>query len=191
VPSGSESISGDGWIRFQPIERKVKYSTLLNSEQAMGNRRTIVETKYTLNEWRMALDIAEINDFNGVTSGREGGPLAAFLCEMFTRGPVGGDSDLLEAVINVIEEDGGTVRFSQKRFRTVLKSSRGDTVADFEALTAKYLQKNHGISLEYLPGNPDADDFKTWYLRNAVSETKTYTEVTSGGSFYWFDRTKW
>lgn len=144
---------------------------------------------YAFDEWNNALDVAEANDFDAVDAEQEGGPMAAWLCELYTHPKVNKNSEVLEAVINVIQ-DGGHDAFSSETYMTVLLSYRGETMTSFRHLVQEYMDKSYAFTGRF-PGNPDEDDYKEWYLANCRNDNKVYAEVSSGSSLHWFIRSQW
>ena len=144
---------------------------------------------YTVDEWNNALESADIHEVDPLASETDGGPLAGWLSEQYTHDKVGNDAEILEAVINVLENEGHDA-FSPETFFTVLLSYRGDTETYFRTLVENYMEENHGYTGS-LPGNPDDDALKQWYFDNCASENETYASVASGSSLYWFDKGQW
>lgn len=144
---------------------------------------------YTVYEWNNALEAAEINEFDPVDSENDGGPLAGWLSEQYTHDKVGKDAEILEAVVNVLENEGYDT-FSPETFFTVLLSYRGETETDFRILVENYMEENHGYTGS-LPGNPDDDALEQWYFDNVATEGETCASVSSGSSLYWFDKSQW
>ena len=144
---------------------------------------------YSVDEWNKALESAENNYFDGTDAEAESGPLAAWLCEQYTHDKVSQDSEVLEAVINVLEDQGYDA-FSPETYMTVLLSYRGETMASFRHLVQEYMVEQYGFDGS-TPGDPDEDDYRKWYLDHCRNDDEVYTGVASGSGYYWFLKNSW
>lgn len=145
---------------------------------------------YSIQEWKASFEQAEIYDFKDGPALRDW-PLAQFMCgtlntiEVVKREPL-----IMQGAINMLESE-GFEEFSPQFFATVLGTSNGETMDDFQELVTEWVRENMGPMEEGLP-DPDQmasdGDWELWYLRNALRSTETYGATEDGGTLFWFDR---
>lgn len=148
----------------------------------------MTEILYTIDEWNNALEECKINEWNEEDTEQEVGTLGFVLCDAYTGEKVDGDETILEAVVDVLSEEGHDA-ISTETFFTVLLSYSGETSSDWEELGREYAKEIYGI--EDFPGEPTMDHWEQWFLRNGRSETEVWVETDAGGTFHWFDKAKW
>lgn len=89
------------------------------------------DVPYTADEWRMALEAAEMYNFDSVVAGEKFGPLAAWLADEYTEDKVDRDTDRLRAVIDALTGAGHDA-FTPEMFHTVVLSARSERTDDFD-----------------------------------------------------------
>lgn len=146
--------------------------------------------EYPIQEWKNSFEQAEIDGFRD--EGRfSDWPLSQFMCNTVDTVEVASkDPFVMQGAINMLESE-GFESFSPEFFITVLGTSNGETMDDFQELVTEWVRENMGPMEEGLP-DPDQmasdGDWELWYLRNALRPTETYGATEDGGTLFWFDR---
>lgn len=168
-------------------------------------------TAYPLSLWRAALDVAELAGFCPIdtreNNGGELGALGAWLCDELYGSDQAGQahgkdsaSDVTEQIIDgalavVDQED--QVNLTPDYLVKVIRSYRGETVADFEELAREHVETDYIGPEDENPANSDWSgfnserDYERWFVDHATSEGEVCGEVRERGTLIWFDKFQW
>lgn len=158
--------------------------------------RVLSDFLYDLPEWRDSLEQAECADWKGDDPDLVDWPLAKWLCDLKDSNEfVAADTDIISAIINLLDLE-GVGSFSPDFINKVLASEKGKANSSFEDLCWEHTEDNYhpgdsGDPREELEALVAERDFEKWYKDNVQLPSEVCAEASSGGTLYWFNKSRW
>lgn len=155
------------------------------------------DVAYGISEWRTSYEQAEIAEWDAKSSDLQDWPIAQWMCGLVqTDETVKKDPEIMEAAINLLDEEGHNDGFSPEFFSKVLRSEKGKTGSSFEELCWEHADENYNPGE---PGDPRQefesfvtdDDFESWYRNNVMLSHEVCAEPSVGGTLFWFNKDRW
>lgn len=169
------------------------------------------DSAYPVKLWREALEAADVAEFCPIDTrehnGGELGALGAWLCDDLygsdEAGSAHGESNGVHVTEQIIDgalavmTDLDTDTLTPDHLIRIVRSYRGESVADFEELARDYAETDYigpedeNPDLTGWEGFDSPEKFEKWYTDHATSEGEVAGEIREGGTLIWFDSHQW